>query len=144
MILYLAGNLIWATRIKAAAEDLGVPARPVRTPEMLRARLADSPVRSLIVDLDAGEAAIELIALARACEEGAAEASPAGTGEAGPRVPRIPRTPCMHILAFGPHVETGLMARAQAAGADEVLARGAFDRRLPSILARLGGSPGES
>ena len=36
-VLFLAADLIWATRIKATAEDLGVAARPVRTMEMLEA-----------------------------------------------------------------------------------------------------------
>ena len=43
------------------------------------------------------------------------------------------------ILAFGPHVAVELFEQARAAGADEVLARGAFDRRLVEILKTLEG-----
>ena len=53
MVLYCAADLIWATRIRAAAEAAGIPSRPVRDLAMLEARLADSPVRGLIVDLEA-------------------------------------------------------------------------------------------
>ena len=57
MVLYLASDLLWATRIKSCADDLTppVPARPVRDLKMLEARLADSPVKGLLLDLAAGE-----------------------------------------------------------------------------------------
>jgi hypothetical protein len=45
----------------------------------------------------------------------------------------------VRVLAFGPHVAVELFEKARAAGADEVLARGAFDRRLREILAGLNG-----
>jgi hypothetical protein len=38
------------------------------------------------------------------------------------------------ILAFGPHVDTDRLVRAERAGADQVLARGAFLRDLPRLL----------
>jgi hypothetical protein len=44
----------------------------------------------------------------------------------------------IRVLAFGPHVAVEAMHRAREAGADAVLARGAFDRRLPEILRELG------
>lgn len=115
MILYAAADLLWATRIKATADALGVPCRPARNAEMLRARLADSSVRALIVDLEA-EAGLDLIALARA--------------EGGPGV---------RIVAFGPHVQKARLQAAREAGADEVLTRGAFDHALPDLLLALGG-----
>ncbi len=115
MILYAAADLLWATRIKATADALGVPCRPARNAEMLRARLADSPVRALIVDLEA-EAGLDLIALARV--------------EGGPRV---------RVVASGPHVQKDRLQAARDAGADEVLTRGAFDHALPDLLLALGG-----
>ena len=113
MILYAAADLLWATRIKATADALGVPCRPARNAAMLRARLADSPVRALIVDLEA-ETGLDLIALARA--EG-------GSG--------------VRVLAFGPHVQKDRLQAARDAGADEVLTRGAFDHALPDLLVSL-------
>lgn len=115
MILFHAADLIWATKIKGAADAIGVPARPVRSSEMLAARLADSPVRALIVDLDAPEMALELLR----CVQLRSEAM------FGPPI---------RTLAFGPHVETEHFEAARVAGAGMVLARGAFDRRMPMIL----------
>lgn len=123
MILYFATDLIWATRIKGTADALGLPCRPVRTVDMLRARLADSPVRALVVDLDTPDVAIDLIRTVRA-------EPPAG----GP----------VHVLAFGPHMAKDAMLAARDAGADEVLPRGAFDRDLGAVLRRLGAGPGEA
>src|SRR5262245_18800779 len=125
MILYCAADLLWATRIKATAESLGIPCRPARSVEMLEARLADSAVRALIVDLDSGEAALSLIRALR------------GENNKPGRDPDR----AIQILAFGPHVALELFEQARAAGADRVLARGAFDRQLPEIL-RVLGAPG--
>lgn len=118
MILYCATDLLWATRIRATGESLGIPCRPARSVEMLEARLGDSDVRALIVDLDSPEAALSLIARLR-----------------GPNADDRARR--VRIVAFGPHVATSQFEAARAAGADAVLARGAFDRRLPEILTQL-------
>lgn len=115
MILYFASDLIWATRIKSTADDLGVPCRPVRNPDMLAQRLADSAPVALILDLETEEAGLELLGTLRADPRGAA----------------------MRVLAFAPHVKKELMQQAREAGADEVLTRGAFDHDLAKILVRL-------
>lgn len=107
MVLYAAADLIWATRIKATAESLGVVARPARTIEMLEARFADSPVRLVIVDLEA---------------EGAMDLVRAASGRAD-------------VVAFGPHVAVEALAAAKAEGA-QVMTRGGFDRALADVLAR--------
>ena len=116
MVLYHAADLLWSTRIRAEAEAAGIPARPVRSVEMLRARLLDSPVRGLITDLDDPEVALDLIRHLR------------GPGGGAPGV---------RIAAFGPHVATALLAAAKEAGADAVLARGAFSRRITEVLVAL-------
>lgn len=118
MILYFASDLIWATRIKSAADDLGVPCRPVRNPDMLAQRLADSAPVALILDLETEEAGLDLLRALRA--------DPRGSG--------------MRVLAFAPHVKKDMMQRAREAGADEVLTRGAFDHDLVKILVRLSAS----
>lgn len=112
MLLYLASDLMWATRIKALADDLKIPARPVRTIQMLDARLADSQVQALIVDLEA-EAAIPLITYLRATK------------------------PLMNITCFAPHVKKDAMLAAREAGASQVMPRGAFDANMASILQTL-------
>jgi hypothetical protein len=115
MILFHSADLIWATKIKAAADALQIAARPVRNVEMLHARLADSPVRALVVDLEAPEVAMELVRAVR---------SRANT----------PGNPPIRTLAFGPHVAADRFALARAAGVDFVMARGTFAARMPSIL----------
>lgn len=117
-ILYLAADLIWATRIKGTAEALGLPARPVRNVEMLRARLADTAVAAVVLDLDVPEMAMAMLDELR--------------GEQAPAAHRAVRT-----LAWGPHAAKDLLQRARDAGADDVLTRGTFDHALPDILTRL-------
>jgi hypothetical protein len=114
MILYCCSDLLWATKVKSTADSLGIPCRPARTLEMLNARLADSPVKALILDLEAGPVAMELLARVRA-----AAAKPESA---------------IRVVAFGPHVEVGALREAAAAGAESVLTRGAFSARLPEIL----------
>ena len=123
MILYLAADLLWATRIRSTADTLGIPVRPARTLEMLQARVADSPVRGLVVDLDGGDIGIELISHLR-------------------RPDATPAERATRIVAWGPHVEVDKLRAAKQAGADAVHARGAFGRSLPAILRELesGGS----
>ncbi|HMN40325.1 MAG TPA: hypothetical protein PKE29_05730 [Phycisphaerales bacterium] len=138
MIVFCAADLIWASRIKSTADSLAIPCRPARNPDMLLARLGDSPVRALIVDLDAGPVAFDLIRLIREHEATPTDLS------ANP--PAAPQTPCadrprIRVLAFGPHVATDLLTAAKAAGADALLARGAFGARLPQILQSLATNP---
>lgn len=102
------------TKIRGAADALGIPVRAVRSVEMLEARLADSPVKGLIVDLDAPEVALALI-------ERAAKEPPGSLG-------------AVRIVAFGPHVEVERFAQAKAAGAHEVMPRGALAARMESVL----------
>ncbi len=115
MILYLASDLVWATRIKRTAEDAGIACRPVRDIETLDQRLQEGEVRGLIVDLETEERGIEMVRAARAHEQGGS----------------------IRILCFGPHVREDLLREAHEAGADGALARGAFDRRLVEILQEL-------
>jgi hypothetical protein len=118
MILYLASDLLWASKIKGHADALGLPCRPVRTMEMLEARLADCEVASLIVDLDKPDEALAMIARLR-----------------GPTAKDAERA--IRILGFGPHVAKDLLQSARNAGADSVMTRGMFDRDLSDILLKL-------
>lgn len=119
MILYLASDLLWASKIKGTAEAMGIHARPVRSLEMLQSRLGDSPpadpVKALVVDLEAGPLALELIGHLRSLAQHAT----------------------IRVLAFGPHVNVDTLEAARVAGAELVLPRGAFASRLPSILREL-------
>ena len=122
MILYCASDLLWATRIKATADSLGIPCRPARNPEMLAARLGDSDVRGMIVDLEAGDVALSLIRSLRS--------DPPPGGQTAKRIP---------VIAFGPHVATEALQAARQAGADRVMTRGAFDSGLVELLRTLEG-----
>jgi hypothetical protein len=123
MVCFCAADLLWATKIKSTADTLGISCRPVRNLDMLEARLVDSPVRALIVDLEAGETALALIRRLRA---GALDE----------------QAKSIRILAFGPHVAIDMLRSAKHAGADTVLARGAFASRLPDLLRQLAGDSG--
>lgn len=118
MILFHSSDLIWATKIKGTAEALGLAARPVRTLEMLEARLADSDVSAVVVDLEAPDVALALIRRLRPADRGAREHA-------------------IRVLAYGPHVATDQFDLARRAGADHVVARGAFNARMSSILSDL-------
>jgi len=118
LILYAAADLIWASRIKAVADALKVPCRPARTREMLEARLGDCHVKALLVDLDKGDEAIDLITFLR-----------------GPEADDRRRG--IAVVAWGPHIDHQLLKRAGEAGADTVMTRGAFDRELERLLLAL-------
>lgn len=140
MILYLAADLLWASKIKGTAEALGIPCRPVRTLEMLEARLAEaatainggaglegaangatasssesSALRALLLDLDKPDEAMAMIA----------------------RVRREERWRGVRVVCFGPHVAKELFQLARDAGADEVMPRGALDARMEDVLLKL-------
>lgn len=117
-ILYLAADLLWASKIKGTADALGVPARPVRTMDMLEARLADCDVKALLLDLDKPEEAMQMIARLR--------------GDAA-----TDKDKSIRLVAWGPHVAKDLLQQARTAGADEVLTRGAMDHNMQEILLAL-------
>jgi DNA-binding NarL/FixJ family response regulator len=117
VLVYCCSDLIFATRISAMAADLDVPARPARSSGMLQARLdrvadgkANDPVGAVLVDMDLGDQAIELIRCAKAADD--------------------PPWAC----AFGSHVARDLLQAASDAGADLVLPRSAFVNSLASII----------
>jgi CheY-like chemotaxis protein len=118
MILYFATDLLWASKIKGVADALGLPCRPVRTVEMLEARLADTEPTAILLDLTTPETAMGLIARLR-------------DDRAGPKERAI------RVIAFGPHVEKDALQAARNAGADEVLTRGALDHHMEEILLKL-------
>src|SRR5262245_9244392 len=100
------------------AEDLGLAARPVRSLEMLEARLGDSAVSALILDLEKPDEAMQMLGRLRGT----------GAGE---------KERAVRIIAFGPHVAKDRLQAARDAGADEVMPRGAFDHNLADILVQL-------
>ncbi len=121
MIVAFLDDLIFATKLSATATAVGTTVTIVRTLEELGGQLDSAAVELVMVDLSAGcDDPLEAIALARAS------------------------SPEVQIVAFGPHVEGDLLNAARQRGADTVLARSAFVRKLPDLLA-IGSDPrGES
>lgn len=111
MILALVPDLIFSTRITSTAAALGVTVGVVRSVESLSRRLAEESAGLVLLDFDGED--IEPVAAIAACR---AATSP----------PRI--------VAFGSHVRGDLIEACRRAGADEVIPRSAFVRRLPEIL----------
>lgn len=141
MILYLAADLLWASKIKATADALGLPCRPVRNMDMLEARLADSPVKALIVDLDVAEMSLAMIGRVKGTghrASGIGEESSAGASVSNDGQRSMPEVSApIRVLAFGPHIEKNTLQAARDAGADDVLTRGAFDHHMDSVLTKL-------
>ncbi len=124
MIVYFAADLLWASKIKAHSEAIGIHARPVRDVSMLEARLADSDVRGMVVDLDAPETAFALLAKLR---------------EHAETVSKQGKNATFRTAAFGPHVDTVSLHRAQTEGVGIVLTRGAMERSMERVLRALEG-----
>ncbi|MEM9346993.1 MAG: hypothetical protein AAGB26_10295 [Planctomycetota bacterium] len=121
MIVYCCADLIFATKVRSTCEALGAVSRPARNGEMLQKRLdqvddgkPNGPVALLLVDLDLGKPALDLIQQARAHNT------------------ELP------ILAWGPHVAVQLLNAAGEAGASEVMTRGSFTAKLPEIVKQFG------
>lgn len=108
----LVTDLIFATRIRTTAEDLGVLLRCVRTVEGLTAALTEHSVERVIVDLNADR--VDVCAAIR-------------VARAAPSVKRV--------VAYVSHVQADLAESARQAGATRVLARSAFVAELPALLA---------
>ncbi|MEM6392242.1 MAG: hypothetical protein AAF797_05675 [Planctomycetota bacterium] len=122
MLIYCCADLIFATRVRAAAEDIGLTSRPVRNADMLAARLnkvddgkPNQPVSLFITDLE-NPASLELITQLRTWEAGQTSSTP------------IP------VVAFGPHVMTDALQAAADTGATRVMTRGSFTSALPALL----------
>lgn len=118
MIVYCCADLIFATKVRSTCDALGVVSRPARNADMLQKRLdrvddgkPNEPITLLLVDLDIGEPALQLIQQARASDAD------------------------LNIITWGPHVAVDLLNRAGQAGASDVMTRGSFASKLPEIIA---------
>ena len=118
----LLRDLFFRSRIEATAEAAGVPVIVSGTIEELLEKMRERGSGAVLVDLGAGaadgadEAAIEAIRILKGLDP-----SPA-------------------IVAWGSHVDVEAFEAARVAGADRVLPRSAFSRRLPEILRELAGA----
>jgi DNA-binding NarL/FixJ family response regulator len=123
MIVYCCADLIFATKVRSTCDALSATSRPARNAQMLQKRLdrvddgkPNDAVALLLIDLDLGEPALELISQARSHDA------------------ELP------IIAWGPHVAVDLLNRAGQAGASEVMTRGSFTSKLPEIVQQFNSS----
>jgi CheY-like chemotaxis protein len=114
MILVVADDLLFRSKISSAAKALGVVVRAATTPEaaLERAR-ADQPTLVLI-DLDGGRPA-PFEVLQRFAED--------------------PALSVLKTVGFVSHVHADLVRRARELGIGQVMARSAFVTELPTLLA---------
>ena len=122
MFVYCCADLLFGTKVRSTAEALSLPCRPARDVEALNKRLQqvddgklNEPVTGVVVDMDLGETALELIAASKAHDA------------------------AMPVVAFGSHVATALLNAAREAGADFVMPRSMFTNTLPDVLMRVSG-----
>ena len=115
VILAILDDLMFTSKIKSAAAQLGVPISFARTADAALAGMRSAPPRLVILDLNNPRT------------------DPLGTigkMKADPVLSSVP------IVGFASHVQTDVIEAARKAGADDVLARSAFTQHLPEILAR--------
>jgi CheY-like chemotaxis protein len=110
-IVAAVSDLMFGSRIRAAAQLAGVSAVFVRSATELAARAAQADL--ILLDLDT-----------RWLDAPASIAALKADGATG----SVP------IVAFGPHVDGDALLAARAAGADRVLARSAFVNALPDLM----------
>jgi CheY-like chemotaxis protein len=110
-VVAVVDDLIFGSRIRAAADQLGVRVAFARSPDALQALAADA--RLILLDLETRwlDAAQQIA-----------------------RLKASPSTASVPITAFAPHVRGAALMAARAAGADRVLARSAFVKVLPELL----------
>lgn len=116
--LALVADLIFASRIRGVAAQVGAEVITVGTPEALLQNARERRPGLILVDLDTrvGDAPALINEL---------------KGDENLRDVRV--------IAFGSHLDREALQAARAAGADRVLARSAFVRELQSLLAGIGG-----
>jgi len=110
-VLYLTGDLLFSSRVSGAAANLGVPLQICGSVDKLLELAANNPAGLVLIDLTL--AGVDLRTAVPAIRTKLLEAK---------------------IVAYGPHVHEEALAAATAAGCDEVLSRGQFDREFGRLL----------
>ncbi len=117
MILAVLDDLMFTSKIRTTARQLGVAVTFARTADGARAEMSKLPPSLVILDLNGPRT------------------DPLGLVAAMKADPALDAVP---TVGFVSHVQTDLINAARHAGVDEVLARSAFTERLAEILARQG------
>lgn len=115
MILAILDDLLFTSKIKTTAKQLGVAITVARSPEGALAEMrAHQP--SLVI-LDLNNPRTDPLGIVAAMK-------------ADPTLAAIP------TVGFASHVHTDVIEAARMAGVDDVMARSMFTDRLPQILAK--------
>lgn len=114
-ILMLSADLMFASRVSGAAARLGMTLQTAATPAMLLERLA-TPEAGAVLVLDLTTRGFDPRQWVSQFRQAA--------------------NPPIKILAYGPHVQEGLLSAATEAGCDEVFTRGQFNAQMDQILGR--------
>lgn len=120
-VLAAVEDLMFRSKISETASTLGIEASFPRNPRKLLQALRESPPDLLVLDLNS--ARFEPLSLLRT-------------------VKSDERTQNVYTVGFLSHVQKDLAVAAREAGCDRVVARSAFTKDLPRILA--GGSVDEA
>jgi CheY-like chemotaxis protein len=113
-VLAAVEDLLFRSRISETAEVLGVEAKFPRSPKKLLETLRESPPDLLVLDLNSARfEPLELLRTVKSDET----------------------TQHVSTVGFLSHVQGHLAVAAKEAGCDHVMARSAFTRDLPRILA---------
>lgn len=110
----VSGDMMVSSRVMSAAKSAGATLAIALSAGDLPERLSDQ-ARLVLVDLS---------------QPGLSPAEVVSTVRQG--------APLAKIVAFGPHVEEGLLAAARDAGCDLVMTNGEFHRQQAAILAKHG------
>ena len=113
MILALVDDLMFTSKIKTTAGQLGVPVVFLRSREAALATMRETAPSLVIFDLNA------------------TRLDPLGTVAA---MHADPALAAIRTVGFVSHVQTELIDAARAAGVGAVMARSAFTAQLPAIL----------
>ena len=114
MILVVADDLLFRSKISTVAKTLGVVVRAATTPDAAIERARQDKPTLVLIDLD-GQRPEPFEVLRRLAND--------------------PALSSLTTLGFVSHVHAGLVRQARELGIGQVMARGAFAAELPQILA---------
>lgn len=111
----VSSDMLVSSRVMSTARQAGVPLAVALSAGDLKERLRDE---TRLVMLDLAQPGLNVAEVVAVVRSGA---------------------PAARIIAFGPHVDEGLLASAQDAGCDVVMSNGQFHREQEAILAKFCG-----
>jgi PleD family two-component response regulator len=115
MILAVLDDLMFTSKIKTTASQLGAPVTFARSAEAALAAMRQSPPSLVILDLN--NTRINPLAIVAGMKQDPALAS-------------------IRTVGYASHVQVDVINAARQAGVDDVLARSAFTQNLPQILSQ--------